>query len=81
MVGAAPIKIAGVMKGFFGDIEPILSAQITSQVGQPGQTIAVSKSNTGIAVVVPAAHIKEILRSPELESIRQMELLRMPTSK
>jgi hypothetical protein len=76
--GEAQIKIAGVMKGFFGDIEPIMAAQITEQIGQLGQTIPVSKSNTGIAVVVPAIHVKEILDSPELENIRQMELLRLP---
>jgi len=74
MFGPTTVKIAGVMKGFFGDIEPILAAQVTGQNDQAVRTIPVSKSNTGVAVVVPAAHIKEILHSVELEKLRQTAL-------
>lgn len=70
-MGYLPVKIAGVMKGFYGDLEPIQLAQVTQQ---RRQVMPVSQSNTGIAVVVPAKYIKEILHSPELEAMRQTEL-------
>lgn len=60
MVGPSPIKIAGVMRGYFsGDFQPIQMAQAASTV--QGQAIPVSESNSGIAVIVPAEHIREIL--------------------
>jgi hypothetical protein len=72
ILGPRPIKIAGVMRGFFGDYEPIqlLPTQTAAQ-GQPGQSIPVSNGNSGIAFVVPARFISEILHSPELENLRQ----------
>lgn len=72
MLGPRPIKIAGVMRGFFGDVEPIqlLQAQTAVQ-DQPGQKIPVSSGNSGIAFVVPAKFISEILHSPELENFRK----------
>jgi hypothetical protein len=72
MLGPPVIKIAGVMKGFFGDIEPIGLLQPPTAV--PNQGIPVSQGNTGIALVVPAKFIKEILDSPALETIRQRDL-------
>jgi hypothetical protein len=72
VLGPRPIKIAGVMRGFFGDVEPIqlLQPQTAAQA-QPGQSIPVSNGNSGIAFVVPARLISEILHSPELENLRQ----------
>ena len=67
VLGPAVIKIAGVMKGFFGDLEPITMAQTAST----GQQIPASQQNSGIAIVIPAEHIREILDSPELASKRQ----------
>jgi hypothetical protein len=67
-LGQQPIKIAGVMKGFFGDIEPIMLVQPTDLVPQ---VVPVSQSNSGIAVVIPAAHIREILHSDALERQRR----------
>jgi len=72
MLGPPVIKIAGVMKGFFGDIEPIGLAQ--AQTAVPDQAIPVSKGNTGIAFVVPAKLIKTILDSPGLDAVRQKDL-------
>lgn len=69
MLGPPVTKIAGVMKGFFGDIEQIGLLQPPTAV--PAQGVPVSKGNTGIALVVPAKFIKEILHSPALESVRQ----------
>jgi hypothetical protein len=66
-VGTQVIKVAGVMKGFFGDVEPILMAQTTSTTGH---IIPLSKGNSGIAIVVPADHVREILDSQALENRR-----------
>jgi len=68
-MGGGTIKIAGVMKGFFGDYEQIQLLQ--NQASTPGPPIPVSTGNTGIALVVPAKFISEILHSPPLESLRQ----------
>jgi hypothetical protein len=71
-LGPRPIKIAGVMRGFFGDFEPIqLLQKQTSAQDQPGQKIPVSNGNSGIAFVVPAKFISEILHSADLESLRK----------
>jgi hypothetical protein len=72
VLGPRPIKIAGVMRGFFGDVEPIqlLQPQTATQA-QPVPSIPVSNGNTGIAFVVPAKFISEILHSAELEGLRQ----------
>jgi hypothetical protein len=72
VLGPRPIKIAGVMRGFFGDIEPIqLLQKQTSAQEEPGQKIPVSNGNSGIAFVVPAKFITEILHSADLESLRK----------
>jgi hypothetical protein len=72
ILGPRPIKIAGVMRGFFGDFEPIQLRQTQTAVqAQPGQSIPVSNGNSGIAFVVPARFISEILHSADLESLRQ----------
>jgi hypothetical protein len=71
-LGPRPIKIAGVMRGFFGDFEPIQLVQTQTAVqDQPRPPIPVSNGNSGIAFVVPARFISEILHSPELENSRQ----------
>jgi hypothetical protein len=71
-LGPRPIKIAGVMRGFFGDFEPVQLLQTQTGVqAQPGAPIPVSNGNSGIAFVVPARFISEILHLPELESLRQ----------
>jgi hypothetical protein len=65
-IGPPLLKVAGVMKGFFGDLEPILLAQTASN----SQSRPVSKENSGIAVVVPAEHVSEILHSDAMEHQR-----------
>jgi hypothetical protein len=72
VLGPRPIKIAGVMRGFFGDFEPIQLLQTQTEVqAQPGAPIPVSNGNSGIAFVVPAKFISEILHSAVLESLRK----------
>jgi hypothetical protein len=68
-LGPPNIKIAGVMRGFFGDPEQILFAENPSAANGP--PIPYSKGNTGIAFVVPAHFISEILHSEILEARRQ----------
>ncbi len=69
VAGTLPIKIAGVMKGFFGDYEQIQLLQ--NQAATPGPPIPVSNGNTGVALIVPAKFISEILHSPALEALRK----------
>jgi hypothetical protein len=67
VLGPPIIKVAGVMKGFFSDVEPVKVAQAAS-IGN--QIVPVSIGNAGIAVVVPAQKIEDILHSAALESQR-----------
>jgi len=64
------VKIAGLMRGFFGDAEQIQLLQ--TQIATSKPPIPVSLGNTGIAFVVPAKFISEILHSPDLNYIRQI---------
>jgi hypothetical protein len=68
-LGPPNIKIAGVMRGFFGDAERILFAENPTAASAP--PVPLSKGNTGIAFVVPAHFISEILHSEILEKRRQ----------
>jgi hypothetical protein len=69
-VGSPSIKIAGVMKGFFNDFEQIQLLQ--NQAAVPGgPPIPVSTGNAGVALIVPAKFISEILHSPALEALRK----------
>ena len=68
-LGPPNIKIAGVMRGFFGDAELILFAE--NPTAANGPPIPYSQGNTGIAFVVPAHFISEILHSEILEGRRQ----------
>lgn len=61
-VGPPVLVLAGVMKGSFQDIKPVL-VQNTSP-------IAVSVSNLGVSAVVPAYKLKELLLLPELTKQR-----------
>jgi hypothetical protein len=62
-LGPHLIKLAGIMEGTYQDIEP-LSAMNTANV-------AVSKSTMGIAAVVPAYKLYNILFSDELVRLRR----------
>jgi hypothetical protein len=66
-VGPPIIKVAGVMKGSFNDVEPVKAAQVAST---GNQIVPVSIANAGIAVVVPAEKVEDILHSAALESRR-----------
>lgn len=68
MVGSPTMKIAGVMRGFFGDLEQIKLLENPSATGTP---IPVSTGNSGIAFVIPAKCISEILHSTALEGRRK----------
>jgi len=63
IIGAPTIKIAGVMEGYFGDLTPITMVQPASS---NNQMIPVSTQNAGIAVVIPAQKVRDILNSPVL---------------
>jgi len=57
-VGPPIIKLAGIMKGYFGEKSPISVVETNK--------VAVSDRNIGIAAVVPAYLLQEILYSDEL---------------
>jgi hypothetical protein len=63
-----PVMVAGVMKGYFVDFEPVLSAKSIADT----RSTSMSQNNSGIAIVVPAEHIRQILHSEELEKSRQV---------
>ena len=60
ILGPPILKLAGVMSGTFLDIQPIRALETAR--------IAVAPSNMGIAAVVPAYKVMEILASPELSA-------------
>ncbi len=62
VVGPPVVKLAGVMSGTFLDVEPIKAVDTAR--------IAASQSNMGIAAVVPAYKVWEILAGRELASKR-----------
>ena len=62
ILGAPVLKLAGVMSGTFLDVQPVRAVDTAR--------IAVSQSNVGIAAVVPAYKVWEILTSRELISKR-----------
>jgi hypothetical protein len=62
VVGAPVLKLAGIMKGFVGERRPIELVETAR--------IPVSVSNIGIAGVVPAYLLHEILFGPELKAKR-----------
>jgi len=68
VLGAPLMKIVGLMKGCFNDVEPIKAVQAAA-VGN--QVVPVSVGNAGIAVVVPAYLIREVLHYPDLENRRK----------
>jgi hypothetical protein len=61
-----PVMLAGVMKGYFVDFEPVLSAKSIADT----KSASMSQNNSGIAIVVPAEHIRRILHSEALEKSR-----------
>jgi hypothetical protein len=61
-----PVMLAGVMKGYFVDLEPVLSAKSIADT----KSASMSQNNSGIAIVVPAEHIRRILHSGTIEQSR-----------
>lgn len=61
-VGNPELKLAGIMKGYFGESSPIKIIET--------QKIPVSDRNLGIAAVVPSYFLEEILFSSELIKLR-----------
>ncbi len=62
IVGGRVIRLAGVVQGSFGDVEPI--------VGVEAAKVPMARTNVGITAVVPAYKLHEILFSSELKSLR-----------
>lgn len=62
-VGDPVLKLAGIMKGYFGQKTPI-------EVVNTRTAIPVSVNNIGIAAVTPSYFLKEILQSNELKKLR-----------
>lgn len=63
ILGPPVLKLAGVMSGTFLDLQPVRAVETAR--------IAVAPSNMGIAAVVPAYKVMEILSGPELTAQRQ----------
>jgi hypothetical protein len=53
------------MKGYFVDLEPVLASGPSDR-----KSVSLAPNNSGIAIVVPAQHIREILHSEALEKSR-----------
>jgi hypothetical protein len=62
MLGKRLMKLAGIMKGTFGEAAPVRSINGTDQ--------ALVHHSTGIAAVVPAYKLEEILYRPEVKAER-----------
>jgi hypothetical protein len=62
VAGPRLIKLAGVMKGAFGELSPIKMINAAS--------IPVARANIGVAAVVPAYQLREILFGTELKKQR-----------
>lgn len=60
--GDPVIKLAGIMKGFFSDLQPIKIINTDS--------IPVAPSNMGIAAVVPVHQLYELLFGDEVKKAR-----------
>jgi hypothetical protein len=74
VIGPPTIKLAGVMQGFFfGNERPIGSAAASggATVQSPQGTIPVFPPNSGIAAIIPAQKILDILNHPELKMRQQ----------
>ncbi len=61
-IGTPELKLAGIMKGYFGENSPIKIIET--------QKIPVSDRNLGIAAVVPSYFLEEILFSEEMKKRR-----------
>ncbi len=64
ILGPPVLKLAGVMSGTFLDMQPVRAIETAR--------IAAAPSSMGIAAVVPAYKVKEILDGPELKSHRRV---------
>jgi hypothetical protein len=62
VLGSPIIKLAGIMKGTFQDVEPITTVETNAT--------PVARSSMGIAIVVPAYKLHELLFDDELKKLR-----------
>jgi len=63
VVGPPIIKLAGIMKGTFLDFQPVVAVETKQK--------SVSQSSMGIAAVVPAYKLHDLLFDDELRKLRQ----------
>jgi hypothetical protein len=61
-LGPATLRLAGIMEGYFGEYEPMEAVQTN--------VTPATRVNYGVAAVIPAYKIHEILYGPELEGLR-----------
>jgi hypothetical protein len=62
--GPPILKLAGIMKGHFNEISPVF-------IPPQNQMVAVTNVNNGIAAVIPAYKLRELLFSPEVLEARR----------
>lgn len=67
VIGPPALRLAGVMKGFFGNLSPIAFLKTTDSIGVP-----VTNQNTGIAAVTPSYFLHDILFSDEANKARAL---------
>lgn len=65
-IGPPQIVLAGIMKGFFGEQQPVKFQEIETKTG----IVPVSLLNSGIAAISPAYILHDLLLSPELAQNR-----------
>ncbi len=65
VIGQPQIKLAGIMKGYFGENSPVKIVET--------KKIPVYNTNLGIAAVVPSYFIEEIINSDELKKLREKQ--------
>lgn len=65
VIGQPQIKLAGIMKGYFGENSPVKIVET--------KKVPVYNTNLGIAAVVPSYFIEEIINSDELKKLREKQ--------
>lgn len=65
VIGQPQIKLAGIMKGYFGENSPVKIVET--------KKVPVYNTNLGIAAVVPSYFIEEIINNDQLKKLREKQ--------